>query len=680
MSAHRSPLLAGLLGSVGRGLQFVNPRVSELPSWSKLAVDAMILSAATPLAFWVLHDFSFAGVSAPSLAAATIALVLLKAAGYLSLELHRQSWTKVIFSDLTRLALYLAAVAAVGTVLGVMFSAGTVPSALPLLDGLLTLALMGGGRAIARGAAEQGRSQAVPPDKRRRVLVIGAGEAGTMIVRELLRHPETGKKPVAFLDDDPRKQGQRFGGVPVTGTVAQAGEVIAEKRIDEVLIAIPSENGATIRKIMARLTEAKPDIVCKIIPGMYELISGKVAIKRIRDVEIEDLLGRPPVRLDNEAIADLITGKRVMITGAGGSIGSELVRQICRFGPAHLILVGRGENSLFGLQKELEQTWPDVPYTMAVCGIQNASRLRNVFRRNQPQEVFHAAAHKHVPPMEENPDEAMRNNVIGRRNIVELSLEHQVSHFVNVSTDKAVNPTSVMGATKRMVEYLVQEAARKSGPEQNFVSVRFGNVLGSRGSVIPVFKEQIRAGGPITVTHPDMVRYFMTIPEAAQLVLQAAGQGRNGEIYILNMGEPVKIVDLARDLIRLSGFEPDVDIPIVFRGKRPGEKLYEELMTSEEMSTATSHEKIYVAKAEPFPRERLNQVVDHLEELALEGDANGIREQLREFVAGCNIAPVQEPAQSPVTTEPEQAPTQEQQREEKRSSERRAGALEAYAN
>ncbi|HRP48180.1 MAG TPA: nucleoside-diphosphate sugar epimerase/dehydratase [Trueperaceae bacterium] len=460
------------------------------------------------------------------------------------------------------------------------------------------------------------------------------------MVRELNKHPETGMRAVAFLDDDPRKLGQRVSGVMVVGSVDDAWDVIVTQGIDEVLIAMPSKGGRTVRKVLEQVRQAKPNLVYKIIPGMYEVLSGSVDVKRIREVDIDDLLGREPVTLDSEAILGYLSGKRVMITGAGGSIGSELVRQICRFNPGELILFGHGENSIYALERELDRDHPDIQYHGVIGAIQNGARLDYVFTRYRPDVVFHAAAHKHVPLMEENPEEAVFNNVIGSRNLINLALKHGVTHFVNISTDKAVNPTSVMGASKRMVEFLVQDAARRAGPGQTFVSVRFGNVLGSRGSVIPIFKSQIAAGGPVTITHPEMVRYFMTIPEASQLVLQASGNGRNGEVYILDMGEPVRIVDLARDLIRLSGFEPDVDIPIRYTGIRPGERLVEELMTEKERTSQTAHEKIFVARTEPVDSAALTSTIEALQNAALRSDHSRIRALFEGFLEGCHFTPV----------------------------------------
>ncbi|MEX2534111.1 MAG: nucleoside-diphosphate sugar epimerase/dehydratase [Trueperaceae bacterium] len=629
------------------------PAVHVLPRHWKIWVDAAIMLVVTPLAFAVRYDMRAPADGVTAMLIATLLLLGLKVGGYLQLRLYSRSWSRVAFRDLGDLTFMLAAVAVAGS--AILFLFGTqigVPRSIAVLDALLTLTLMGGARALARYVYESRRGQEVEPAKRRRVLVVGAGEAGSLIVRELLRHPETGLKPVAFLDDDPHKAGHRFASVPVVGTVSEAARVIPQYDIDEVLISMPSENGTTVRRVIETLQDVKPNLTYKIIPGMYELLSGRVAIKRMRDVEIDDLLGRPPVRLDNGTIESYLRGKRVMITGAGGSIGSELVRQICRFGPEELILFGHGENSIYALERELERDWPDISYRSVIGAIQNGSRLEYIFSRYRPDVIFHAAAHKHVPLMELNPEEAVFNNIVGSRNLVNLALKYRITHFVNISTDKAVNPSSVMGASKRMVEYLVQDAAAKADPEQTFVSVRFGNVLGSRGSVIPVFKSQINAGGPVTVTHPDMVRYFMTIPEAAQLVLQAAGQGQNGETYILNMGQPVRIVDLARDLIRLSGFEPDIDIQIVFSGTRPGEKMFEELMTTEEQSRSTPHEKIFVARAESFSGLELHHAVDLLQEAALNSDHRRIREGLQNFIGGCAFTaggdgPDSEPAAMP---------------------------------
>ena len=605
---------------------------------NKVVIDALGWLAATPLAFLIRYDWHFPGGSWSALVTATLGLFVLKAGAAYLFSLYRRSWSRLAFRDVGNLLRMVSSVTLIGSVLLLWLGPATgIPRSIALLDGLLTLFIMSGVRAAARFRHEARLGQPGSEARRKTVLVIGAGEAGTLIVREMLRHPEMGLRPVGFLDDDPKKVGYRIATVPVLGTTANINRIVQHHKVDEVLIALPSSDGRVVREIVGRIEGAKAGLKYRIMPGVYELLSGQVGINRIREVQIEDLLRRPPIELDTAAISNYITDKVVMVTGAGGSIGSELVRQICRFRPKELILFGRGENSIYTLERELDRDWPDIPYHSVIANVQNIVRLDYVFRRYGPQVVFHAAAHKHVPLMELNPEEAVFNNIIGSRNLVTLSLKYGISHFVNISTDKAVNPTSVMGASKRIIEQVVQSASLRARPEQKFVSVRFGNVLGSRGSVIPVFKQQILSGGPVTVTHPDMTRYFMTIPEASQLVMQAAGQGRNGEIYILDMGEPVRIVDLARDLIKLSGFEPDVDIQIAYSGIRPGEKLYEELMTNEEKGGATAHEKIFVAKPSPLELEALDRAVQNLQEAALVSDHATIRQQLKNYISGSLI-------------------------------------------
>ena len=620
---------------------------------AKLAIDVLLFLIATPIAFALRYDGSLGPVEPVLLS--MLVLVPLKTVLAIVIGLPNRSWSGLTFRDLGSLMLLAAAVIVIGVAAVGAFGAQlNIPSSLPFLDGAITFGLMAGVRALTRYRQEHMAARIVGPDYRKRVLVVGAGEAGALVVRELHKHPETGMKAVAFLDDDPRKQGQRVSGVPVVGGVNDASDAIVTHGIDEVLIAMPSKGGRTVRHVLDQVRAARPNLVYKIVPGMYEVLSGRVDVKRIREVDIDDLLGREPVTLDSEAILGYLSGKRVMITGAGGSIGSELVRQICRFNPGELILFGHGENSIYALERELDRDHPNIQYHGVIGAIQNGARLDYVFTRYRPDVVFHAAAHKHVPLMEENPEEAVFNNVIGSRNLITLALKHGVTHFVNISTDKAVNPTSVMGASKRMVEFLVQDAARRAGPGQTFVSVRFGNVLGSRGSVIPIFKSQIAAGGPVTITHPEMVRYFMTIPEASQLVLQASGYGRNGEVYILDMGEPVRIVDLARDLIRLSGFEPDVDIPIRYTGMRPGERLVEELMTEKERTSQTAHEKIFVARTEPVDTAALTSTIEALQNAAMRSDHARIRALFESFLEGCNFTPTvpTKSSQSDVPAEP----------------------------
>ena len=544
-------------------------------------------------------------------------------------SLHQQSWSSIGLQDLVRLLV------AVGLDTVVLFSVGLgltgmifVPRSVPVITGALALLLLGGARLSARLVHEVSGRKAARGT--RRVLIAGAGQAGTMLAREMLRHPEAGLVPVGYLDDAPAKQRLRFGGVRVWGGLSDLPRVARRLRADEVLIAIPSAPGEVVRRVVEAAREA--GIHYRIMPALHEILSGRVSIGELREVDLEDLLRREPVRLDLQEISAYLSGKVVLITGAGGSIGSELVRQVLRFGPREIVLVGHGENSLFSLGLELGALRPRPPYRVVVADVRELVDIEPVFQQYRPQVVFHAAAHKHVPLMEENPAAAVLNNVVGTKNVVELALRYGVERLVNISTDKAVNPTSVMGATKRVAEYLVQREAERAGAGQVFVSVRFGNVLGSRGSVIPTFRAQIRRREPVTVTHPDMRRYFMTIPEAAQLVLQAAGLGENGRVYVLDMGEPVRIVDLAEDLIRLSGLEPGKDIPIVFTGVRPGEKLFEEILTAEEGTVASRHEKVFVARGSPPPEAEFGARLAALLAAAEAGDGGAIRMALQALV------------------------------------------------
>lgn len=607
---------------------------------ARLTVDIGLWILASLFAFWIRYDWSLhLPIPAVSVLSAVMILTALKLAAFYIFNLNVHSWTKFAFHDLASVVKAIASVGALSTlVLLITGPIGGVPRSIGLLDALITLIFMLGIRAASRYFHETRQENRMRPEKTRNILVLGAGEAGSLVVREMTRHPEMGLNPIGFLDDSRRKIGQQISGVGVLGNLDDLDKTIRAYNVDEIIIAMPSAEGKVIREIINRINASGSSVSYRTIPGVYELLSGKISINRIRNVEIEDLLRRPTVKLDTAAILGYLEGKTIMITGAGGSIGSELVRQICRFRPKELILFGHGENSIYQLERELDRDWPDIKYHSVIGALQNGVRLDYVFRKYKPQVVFHTAAHKHVPLMELNPEEAVFNNIVAGKNLVNLALKYNVSCFVNISTDKAVNPTSVMGASKRMVEYVVQDAAKRAKENQIFVSVRFGNVLGSRGSVIPLFKRQIAAGGPVTVTHQEMVRYFMTIPEAAQLVLQASGQGKNEEVYILDMGEPVKIVDLARDLIKLSGLEPDVDIPIVFTGMRPGEKLYEELMTQEErLESATAHEKIFVAKCPPYDPQKLELTINQLQDAALNSNHQLIRQHLASFVEGCQF-------------------------------------------
>lgn len=533
-----------------------------------------------------------------------------------------------------------------------------VPRSIPLLDILVTGIVVATPRFAVRvwGQSAQRASKSLrAPVEPEHVLIVGAGEAGVLVLRELLANPQVGLIPVGFVDDDTQKHGALIHRVRVLGGREKIPELVRERHIEQVIIAMPSAAGDAIREIVA-ICEAA-GVRTRIVPGMYELLSEKVSLKQIRDIQIEDLLRREPVHIDTAQVGTLIRGKRVLVTGAGGSIGSELCRQIFRFEPAELVLLGHGENSIFEIYHELlrtsarsaEEPGPKKPQsasadrksqiTPVIADIRFPERLQAVFRCHRPEIVFHAAAHKHVPLMETNIEDAVTNNVLGTQTLVETSIATGVQHFVLISTDKAVNPTSVMGATKRVAEMIVQDAAARTG--RAYVAVRFGNVLGSRGSVVPFFQKQIAAGGPVTVTHPEMRRYFMTIPEAVQLVLQAATLGKGGEVFVLDMGEAVRIVDLAEDLIRLSGYEPGRDIEIRFTGIRPGEKLYEELFDPSEGHEQTRHEKIFVSVngREPGWGHDLGRALDELAAAVARGDAESARGLLGTLVGGPIASP-----------------------------------------
>ncbi|NLI00137.1 MAG: polysaccharide biosynthesis protein [Chthonomonadales bacterium] len=498
-----------------------------------------------------------------------------------------------------------------------------IPNTVVVIDGFINFIAVAMSRFGYRMFYDaRGGTLFVRPSKRRRVLIVGAGRRGAALAREVRRRAHEGLVLIGFIDDDPAKQNQLIQGAPVLGTSQEAPEIIATHKVDEAIIAISAAKGFQVREITRRL-ESVP-VRLRISPGFAELDESEL-LTHLRDVEVEDLLQREPVSVDVEEIAAYLSGARVLITGAGGSIGSELVRQISLAGPEELILLGHGENSVFEIEEEMRtrlnglSAGRRVPrLTCVIADIRDYDRVLRVMKETAPTVVFHAAAHKHVPLMELNPEEAITNNVLGTRNLARAASLVGVRRFVMISTDKAVNPTSIMGASKRVAERVIQAESARS--QTDFAMVRFGNVLGSRGSVVPVMKRQIERGGPVTVTHPDVTRYFMTIPEAVQLVIQAGAMGGNGTIYVLDMGEPVKIMDLAHSLIRLSGLIPDRDIKIVITGLRPGEKLHEELLTDEEGTSLTKHARIFVAAQTPAPVEDVDYHLDALIEAAQTGD------------------------------------------------------------
>jgi len=466
------------------------------------------------------------------------------------------------------------------------------PRSIFIINFLTDVVIIGGSRFMYRVFRRFMYGERLRFNGAKRVLIIGGGDAGALVVKELNNNPKLNYTPVAIIDDDAMKWGKKLNGVSIVGGREKIIETVARKRVDEIILAIPSAKPRDINDIYAICSKTNCRI--KILPSVTQLIDESVAVQRIRGVKIEDLLGREPIKLNCDKIVKYIKGNVVMVTGAGGSIGSELCRQIAFYMPARLVMLDNYENGLFEIQNELIHKCPGLDIVPVVANIRERQRIDSIYRIYRPDIVFHAAAHKHVPLMELNPTEAIKNNVFGTQNVAECADKYGVKRFVLISTDKAVNPTSVMGATKRIAEMIIQSLNARSKTE--FVAVRFGNVLGSNGSVIPIFKKQIENGGPVTVTHRDVERFFMTIPEAVQLVLQAGAMASGGEIFVLDMGEPVKIYDLARNLIKLSGFEPEVDIDIVFTGLRPGEKLYEELLLDEEGLQSTMNDKIFVAK------------------------------------------------------------------------------------
>ncbi|WP_329766604.1 nucleoside-diphosphate sugar epimerase/dehydratase [Bacillus nitratireducens] len=483
---------------------------------------------------------------------------------------------------------------------------------------MLHLLLIGGSRFVWRMFRDTYITKAT--DKTR-TLIIGAGSAGTMVVRQLQHNKEADLYPIAFVDDDRNKQKLEIYNVPVVGTTNHIQEIVEDNDIEHIIIAIPSLNRNQINEIFEKCTKTKAKT--QIVPMLEDLLDGKVSVNEFRDVQVEDLLGREPIQLDDAGIGEKIAGKTILVTGAGGSIGSEICRQVMKYNPAKIVLLGHGENSIYTIEMEMRVTYKDaVEITTEIADIQDRHKIFEIMNKHQPYIVYHAAAHKHVPLMERNPEEAVKNNIFGTKNVAEAADTFKVNTFVMVSTDKAVNPTNVMGATKRFAEMIVQHMASISTGTR-FVAVRFGNVLGSRGSVIPLFKKQIQKGGPVTVTHPDMIRYFMTIPEASRLVIQAGTLARGGELFVLDMGDPVRIVDLAKNLITLSGYSIE-EIGIEFTGLRPGEKMYEELLNEGEIHPEQIFPKIHIGKAVLMDQEILRQFMNDFEEISNEE----IRERL----------------------------------------------------
>ena len=612
-----------------------------------LLADIVMLAAAFIGSHLIRFEFSIPMYFVDLLKQMLPWLLLVKLVCFYFFDLYRGMWRYTSIVDL----LNIIKAATVGTLVIILFIAFKYrfigfSRSIFLIDWFLTIILISGFRLGVRLYFERFSGQQPTPSEfltlfrraakkrkeSRNLIIIGAGDCGEKIYRELRDNASLPYQVVGFLDDHRNKIGRTIHGIPVLSSIDDIDSAVKKVRADEALIAIPSASGTQMRRIVELLKSS--GIPFKTVPSYGELIDGRVSVKAIRDVAYRDLLGREVVQLDEEGIGAYIKSRTILVTGAGGSIGSELCRQVCRFQPNKLILFERAESPLYDIELELRGSFSDIEIIPVLGDVQNRSHLEKPFDAHKPQAVFHAAAYKHVPMLEIQPWKAIENNVQGTANVVAEAIRSQVERFVFVSTDKAVRPANVMGASKRVAEMLIQCQNYESASKTRFAIVRFGNVVGSVGSVVPLFRKQIETGGPVTVTHPDMTRFFMTIPEACQLILQAGAlvQEKTVEVFVLDMGTPVKIADMARDLIRLSGFEPDVDIKIEFIGIRPGEKLYEELITEGEGIVRTSHEKIMALQGEAEPSDILNGKIDRLAYLAKNQDGDGVRYTLKEIV------------------------------------------------
>jgi FlaA1/EpsC-like NDP-sugar epimerase len=607
--------------------------VSRHRIWQVVA-DAALVAAAWYVAFQVRFDQGVPGRYDEFLGLDVfIAVVAVKMVVFVAFGLYEHWWRYVSIQDMWRsfLAVTVASTAAVLVLyLWNPVNGWRLPRGIIAIDWMLVLALVTGVRLLVRTLIERpGRRGIVARGKE--ALIVGAGDAGQLVIREMLKSRALGYTPTALVDDDPRKKNMRLHGIRVLGTTADLPRLLADQKPDEVIIAIPSAPGDVRQRVVNACRDA--GVPVKTLPGVHELIAGDLNLfQQLREVQVEDVLGRDSVDLDMPSIASYIAGSTVLVTGAGGSIGSELCRQVAALGAAQIVLVEHAENALVTIERELQHERRFTATVPVLADVKDRVKIRRLFDRHRPDVVFHAAAYKHVPLMEANPLESVRNNVIGTRVIAEVASECGVKRFVLVSTDKAVRPKNVLGQTKALCEWLVEAAAARGANGTSFISVRFGNVLGSSGSVIPLFRRQIARGGPVTVTHPDMERYFMTIPEAVQLIVQAGAIGESGDIFVLDMGKPVKIVDLAHNMIRLSGREPDRDIPIEFIGVRPGEKLHEDLWGEGEAAVPTAHPKILRAACRPVDPVWLEEELAELERLADAGETVEIVARLGELM------------------------------------------------
>jgi len=580
---------------------------SQLQTNILMLVDCVIIACCVAVAYLFRYSYDFSAIPMQQAIVYGLMCIFFCFINLYFFKLYKRAWQFASVGEMILIFKAVTIAMVASYLLASAFYPGRISIAVAIRIYESSLLLIGASRFGIRIIKDNYAKQI--STRSNKALIIGAGQCGVFVARELRMNANSNIIALGFIDDDPNKRNQKVMGLSVLGGRDEILSLSKLHNISDIIIALPSVSRKEVSQIIAicKQTSAK----LKIVPQINDLLEGKVSLQMLRDVEVEDLLGREPVVLESDGISNYLEDKVVLVTGAGGSIGSELCRQISRFNPNKLLLLGHGENSIYQIHRELQGKVREL--VPIIADVQDKKRLEQIFEKYKPQVVFHAAAHKHVPLMEENPSEAIKNNVFGTRNVADCADRFGANSFVLVSTDKAVNPTSIMGTTKRIAEMYIQCLARQS--KTSFSAVRFGNVLGSRGSVIPLFKEQIAKGGPVTVTHPEMIRYFMTIPEASRLVIQAGAYAKGGEIFVLDMGEPVNISNLARDLIRLSGFEPDVDIQIKYSGIRTGEKLYEELLLQEEGMTDTAHNRIFIGKPASFEREDIELELRRLERI-----------------------------------------------------------------
>ncbi|SES88585.1 NDP-sugar epimerase, includes UDP-GlcNAc-inverting 4,6-dehydratase FlaA1 and capsular polysaccharide biosynthesis protein EpsC [Oceanobacillus limi] len=591
-----------------------------------ILMDSLIVSTAIFIASWIAYPYEPV-IHTSSLIISAIALLVFHHLFAVLYNLYKKVWSYASVGELTAIVKAIT-LSIIGTgIVQFLVNDFEIYKRALLVTWMLHVILIGGSRFIWRVLRDR---YIFKSEDKKRTLIIGAGSTGAMIVRQIKDQQNAELLAIGFIDDNRSKQKMQLYNLPVLGSTKDIESVIKNHKIEHVIIAIPTLRKAVLHEIVTTCNKLK--VEAQIIPKMEDLMTGKVSVNQLKNVEVEDLLGREPVELDIQTISEYVTGNTVLITGAGGSIGSELCRQLMRFTPKKIVLVGQGEYSIYSIDMELREKYRDVDIDIIplIGNVQDRARMFDIVEKTKPTIIYHAAAHKHVPLMEYNPHEAVKNNIIGTKNVAEAADTFGVNTFVLVSSDKAVNPTNVMGATKRVAEMVIQDLNTRS--KTNFVAVRFGNVLGSRGSVIPLFKKQIRQGGPITITDPEMTRYFMTIPEASRLVIQAGALAKGGEIFVLDMGEPVKIVDLARNLIHLSGYTEE-DIPIEFTGIRPGEKMFEELLSESEVHPGEVYEKIYVGRTTEVNPMELLHFISQFESLSNEG----IKKELMQIVSTKSI-------------------------------------------